>query len=418
MKNQTQKFCPYCYPYKPRHLTDKVNSYIDIFFTSKINLFGNLVPKFVFKKLNKILPKIFWATAKKTNFVREVREIDEKYYSNRALVIWREAKKRNLQIYGYKNKKKYLNHFCWHYENQKIYFQDNPIYEISDSFHFFSNFDDKAYVKKILLENDLPCPEGRAFVSAKKALAYGRQIGFPLVVKPVDSSLSRHAFFNINSADELKFAIRQAQKIAFKILVEKYLSGDVHRVVLIDHKLIACAKRMPASVVGDGESSIETLIKMKNKHEWRGLPQQKNTTLYQVTIDEKLQEILAKQNYDLKTILPAGQKVFLAQKINLGNGADTIDVTGNVCEQNIAMLEKVSRLINLPLAGLDFICEDVAKNWQSQEFGIIENNTLPYIDMHHYPSKGQPINVAEKIWDYVLEKSKAPNPKSKLNPKF
>ena len=87
----------------------------------------------------------------------------------------------------------------------------------------------------------------------------------------------------------------------------------------------------------------------------------------------------------------------------MASGAKEINVTDLVHPENKLLLEKVHKTLNIPLTGLDFICQDVSLPWYKQQFGVIENNIFPYIDLHLNPSDGKPINVPSKIWDYVLD---------------
>ena len=148
--------------------------------------------------------------------------------------------------------------------------------------------------------------------------------------------------------------------------------------------------------------TIKKLIDEKNSHPWRGNPEQLDCTLHKVEINDHLKNILANQHVQLNTKLKKGMKIYLSVKMNNGNGADVTNATAAIHPENEKLFLKIHKLLNLPLSGLDFICQDVSIPWQSQKFAIIENNSLPYIDAHHYPSIGDPINAASKIWDCVL----------------
>ena len=71
------------------------------------------------------------------------------------------------------------------------------------------------------------------------------------------------------------------------------------------------------------------------------------------------------------------------------------------------MLEKLGAYLKDPLVGVDFIMEDITKSWkEEQHCGIIECNSLPFIDLHHYPLFGKADNVAGALWDLVIPESK------------
>src|SRR3989338_7575978 len=144
------------------------------------------------------------------------------------------------------------------------------------------------------------------------------------------------------------------------------------------------------------------LIEKKNRHPWRGESHQKNFTLHKIIIDESARSFLAKQGYSLESILPEGTKAYLRDKIILKSGANIHDKTDEVHPDNIALFEKISRLCEAPLVGLDFICQDISRPYHQQECAVLEANSLPYIDMQHYPVTGKPRNVAGLIMDYVV----------------
>ncbi|MEK7104893.1 MAG: hypothetical protein AAB868_02535, partial [Patescibacteria group bacterium] len=92
----------------------------------------------------------------------------------------------------------------------------------------------------------------------------------------------------------------------------------------------------------------------------------------------------------------------LHSKIILKGGADIHDKTGEIHPDNIALFQKISRFCGAPLVGLDFICQDISRPHHRQECAVLEANSLPYIDMHHYPVTGQPRDIAGLVMDYVL----------------
>jgi cyanophycin synthetase len=82
-------------------------------------------------------------------------------------------------------------------------------------------------------------------------------------------------------------------------------------------------------------------------------------------------------------------------------GADLFERTGEVHPDNLELFRAVARLFNTRLVGIDFLAEDISKSWRGQNAAIIELNSLPYIDMHHFPTKGEPVNVGGFICDMV-----------------
>lgn len=400
------KYCPHCYPSTNNHFKEKTDCILNYYFGNPL---GSLFTSILSIKLLQLIGDGITKSAINLSQILKHSEltdnINRSQLNNGILVIWDEAKRRDLKIFNIKFGNKHTQYFVLIHKRKKYYFDRNPIYLITKKSNHFDNavkYDDKSFLKKFLINHNLPCPKGRSFISAKNALSYGIELGFPLAVKPTVSSFSRHVSFNIQSKQELQDAINIAKKINYKIIVEQHIPGDVHRVTIIDNEVVACTKRQASSITGDGRTTIKNLIDEKNSHPWRGNPGQLDCTLHKVEVNDHLKKMLAIQNVQLNSKLKEGKKIFLSVKMNNGNGADVTNATAALHSENEKLFLKIHKLLNLPLSGLDFICQDVSIPWQSQQFAIIENNSLPYIDAHHYPSIGDPINVASKIWDYVL----------------
>ncbi len=401
MKN---KKCPHCYPLEENHWHDKMVSYLETLIIDPLaERFTNFFPKRIIESIDILFIRFLVFILRLFDLVEVTSQIDRRQFYNRTLVIWDEAKKLQLDIRAYqlKNKNKsYLSFFSWHNQGKTRYFQELPLFDIVTQ---SKNLDTKEYFRKVLEKNNWPIAPGQSFFSIKKAKTFGRKIGFPLVVKPNDSSLSRHAFFQIKSWEDFDQALRIAKQISAKVIVERFAIGHVYRAVVIDGQMVACAKRMPATIYGDGENTIKSLIANYNKHPWRLPKQRRDATLHQIEVNDDLEIYLNSLGLRLDDVLSMGQKIVLGQKITLGAGAEIVNVTESLHPETKNLCEKVSQSLSAVVCGLDFICEDEKKHYQDQSFIFLENNTLPYIDMHHFPTQGAPINVAEKIWQYALK---------------
>jgi D-alanine-D-alanine ligase-like ATP-grasp enzyme len=192
--------------------------------------------------------------------------------------------------------------------------------------------------------------------------------------------------------------------IDFKVIIEKHIEGDVHRVICIGNKLIACTKRVKGFIVGDGQSTIEKLIDQFNKHPYRGKLYQTGSAIYQIDKEATFTtQCLLSQNVNLQTVLKKDKKIYLSHKSTCGTGAEVINVTDDVCPENIQIILKAHHTLNIGVSAMDIICEDVSKPWHMQNWVFLENNSLPAIDMHHYPSIGNSVNIAKEIWDFILQ---------------
>ncbi len=362
----------------------------------------NNFPKLLFG-LHKIILYGLFRTLLIARILKEADIADnDETLSNRTLVVAREAAKRGLPVKSFKFLgRESTNFFSIKIKNKKILFEVLPTEEIAKIAK--TDFDDKYKLKRILQSANLPRAEGGRFYKTKMAVAYGKKLGFPLMVKPNNSSLSKHITCNIQNEADLEKAIQIARMINSYFIVEKFIKGDTHRVTLVNHKMAGCCMREAPNVIGDGVHTIAELIKIKNKHPWRGEAHQKNFTLHKINKDEKTASFLKNKGLTFESVLTEGTKAYLRDKIILKCGADIHDKTDEVHPYNVELFEKISRLCGAPLIGLDFICQDISRPYHQQECAVLEANSLPYIDMHHYPIAGKPRNIAGLIMDYVLK---------------
>ncbi len=391
--------CQHCSNQLVNHKLDKIQEIIDIFLIKNFLLLINNFTFFLnktkifhenklFSYLNKILIHLNIIQIKE-NFVRQ--EV-----FNRSLILIDEAEKQGIKIRPIvKYNNKYLNYFHVNINHQDYFFEGLPVDLCGKNINF-EIIDDKYKLKKFLLKHKFPVPLGSLFISPKAGLRYGCKLGFPLVVKPRDGSLSKHVSININNKSELIRAIDIVKKYKNFYIVEEYIPGDVFRISIINDNIFA-ALRKPAVVIGDGKNTIKQLVDKKNNNSLRGEIGQKNKTIHKIDIDKSTLELLEKQNYTINTILKKDEQAKLKEKVNLNSGCDIIDVTNNLNQKNKELFQWLARLLNTDILGIDFICEDISIPWQLQKSSIIECNSLPYLDMHHYPTKGSPQNVAREM---------------------
>ena len=159
-----------------------------------------------------------------------------------------------------------------------------------------------------------------------------------------------------------------------------------------------------ANIVGNGYLTIGELINTKNTHINRGDTDKMNSTLHKIPINSSLIVNLENQGLNLKTILPKNKKIYLQNKYVLSHGCDIINCNGAVHIKNRDLFLRVADVLQADLVGIDFICPDISKPYDEQEAAILEVNSLPYIDMHQYPSHGDPEPVAEIVWDITINK--------------
>ncbi len=329
-----------------------------------------------------------------------VEEIEHEVDS-RAQVFWAEAKRRGIPMYKFALRwwPKIHGVFVAHVPQGVLVFDTLPRLGASASVEWM---DDKGHLRQKLTAAGFPMARGGFAYSEKEALDIFHQIGGEVIVKPRTGSRSRHTTVHIESEEALLVAFRKAKQLSPWAIVEEQLRGFVFRVTLIGGKVVAVMRREPPHVFGDGTRTIRALVEEENK-----VPGRQGPVFHPLVFDDDAASELARQHLTPESVPEKGQFVALGQKVGRGSGGSTTDFTASVHPENIALFEKVGALLADPLVGIDFIVEDMSLPWHEQlPAGVIECNSLPFIDLHHYPLRGPVQNIAGVLWDYVLRHPK------------
>ncbi len=253
--------------------------------------------------------------------------------------------------------------------------------------------DDKAWLKKFFLKNNLVVPQGRAVTSLTQALDVFDKINHPVIVKPRAGSRGRHSATFISSVEDLKRAFKVAKQLCYWVVVEEQLFGPVYRATLINFELCGVLRGDSPSVVGDGTSTIIELVNKKNVLSRSGVKD--------IVVDNFTEIFLSRQNLKLSSIPEKGEEVNLTEKIGVGYGGSSSEDFEICHPDNKELFVRAAKVLGDPIVGFDFIIADITKSWKEQKSGFIEVNSLPFINLHHDPLLGKPRNVAAKIWDML-----------------
>lgn len=258
---------------------------------------------------------------------------------------------------------------------------------------------DKEDTKAILAKGFIPVPESMTARDVQDLDDAIRYLGYPLVLKPIDGNHGRGVTTNINTREEALQAFELAKTISRKVIVERFIAGADYRLLVINYKLVAAAKRSPAQVKGNGVSTIQQLIDEVNSDPARGDGHENVMT--KITVDAITENILQANGLELNSILPQGEILKLKDTANISTGGTARDVTDIVHPQNILMAERAARLIGLDICGIDVVAADIAEPLNKYNGAIIEVNAAPGFRMHLQPSKGLARNVAEPVMDML-----------------
>ncbi|MGE5363252.1 MAG: cyanophycin synthetase [Bacteroidota bacterium] len=258
---------------------------------------------------------------------------------------------------------------------------------------------DKFATKELLSEMGLPVPAGLLISDMQQLQEAAEELGYPLVIKPLDANHGKGVSTNLNTPEQLKDAYKNALQYSGKILLEKYVSGKDYRILVIDGKFTAAAERIPACVTGDGIHTINELAEQENMSPWRGCDHE--NYLSKITMDEHSLRFISRFNYSIDTILPKGEVCYLRPTANLSTGGTAIDRTDEVHTENIALFERAARIIGLDIAGIDVIAGNIHQPLTQTGGVIIEVNAAPGFRMHLFPSVGRRRNVAKNVLDML-----------------
>ena len=262
----------------------------------------------------------------------------------------------------------------------------------------------KELTKKMLDEAAIPVPKGGLVSDQEGLVSVIEKIGYPLVLKPLDGNHGKGSSINVNAIDTAITGLAHAQNYSQKVIVERYITGYDFRILVINHKMVAAARRVPAHIIGDGDLNIKELIDKENLDPRRGYGHE--NVLTEILVDKDTNELLDKLNYTLESIPKNGEIVYLKSTANLSTGGTSIDVTDMVHPENIVMAERVSRIIGLDVAGIDIMAENLTQPLKESGGAILEVNAAPGFRMHLAPSEGLPRNVAAPVVDMLYPQGK------------
>ena len=259
---------------------------------------------------------------------------------------------------------------------------------------------DKDRTKRILRRSGLPVPAGAVAKTADDALEIAEEMGFPVLLKPLDANDGRGISGRLDSADAVRAAYALAVAEHPQVVVERYAGGRDHRVLVVAGRVVAVTERIPAHVVGDGRRTIRELAEEENRDPRRD-PLSPRATLRPLPIDALTEAFLARDGRTLDTVPAAGETVHLRATANISTGGTAVDRTDEIHPRNAALCELAAGAVGLDVAGLDVLTPDISVPFAENGAVIIEVNASPGIRMHTDPDVGTPRDVPGAILDML-----------------
>lgn len=264
---------------------------------------------------------------------------------------------------------------------------------------------DKEDTHNLLNDLGLPVPQQRMVYSDTQAVRMAKRIGYPVVLKPLNANHGRGVSIDLTTEEQVitAFAFAREHGTSRAVLVESFLTGLDHRMLVINGELVAVAKRVPGHVIGDGVNNISKLIDIINEDPRRGVGHEK--VLTQLELDTQAERLLEEADFTQGTVLDKGEIFYLRSTANLSTGGTAIDMTDVVHPDNKTMAERAVKAVGLDIGGVDFLTADITQSYKDIGGGIVEVNAAPGFRMHVAPSEGKPRDVAGKVIDMLFPPS-------------
>ncbi|HEY4652616.1 MAG TPA: cyanophycin synthetase, partial [Pontibacter sp.] len=333
------------------------------------------------------------ARGEKVNVIQDVARLhqirEDEYFGPTTEAIVQEAVNRNIPYI--QNRQTGHIHLGYGIYQKRI----QAAMSSHTSFFAVENAGNKNMTKDILEESGIPVPKGRTVYTLRELEEAIEELDYPIVTKPLDGNQGKGASINIQHWKDAAKGFAEAQRYSEAVMVEQFIQGFDYRLLVIDGKFIAAAKRTPAMVTGDGTSTIRQLINQVNKDPRRGVGHEKELT--HIKVDRITRGILREKGITLQSVLPKGEILYLKKTANLSTGGTATDVTDIVDPYNVLMAERIAGIIGLDICGIDIMTTDIAIPLPDTRGAVIEVNAAPGLRMHISPTEGLPRNVAEPI---------------------
>ncbi|MFN3750802.1 MAG: cyanophycin synthetase [Thiobacillus sp.] len=257
---------------------------------------------------------------------------------------------------------------------------------------------DKDLTKMLLKSCGVPVPGGELVASPQQAWEVAQDIGLPVVVKPIDGNHGRGVSIELNTQQEIEDAYRLALAEGSDVIVERFIPGNEHRLLVVGGRVVAAARGETAWVSGDGKSTVAQLIDSQlNTDPRRGTTEDYPLNHIRLDDDPAVVLELARQGFQPDSIPAAGHKVLIQR-----NGNVAFDVSDRIHPDIAAAAALAARVVGLDIAGIDLVAEDISRPLDQQRAAIVEVNAGPGLLMHLKPAEGAPQPVGRAIVDHLF----------------
>lgn len=257
---------------------------------------------------------------------------------------------------------------------------------------------DKDLTKSLLASCGVPTPEGRLVHSAEEAWQAAQEIGLPVVLKPSDGNHGRGVTLDLHQRQDIEAAYEMARPEGSEVIVERFIAGAEHRLLVVGGKLVAAARGEQVGVTGNGRSTVAELIASQvNCDPRRGYEEEYPLEIIDAGKDVSVQLELARQQLAADSVPAAGRQVLVQR-----NGNVAVDCTDEVHPEVAYTAALAAKVVGLDIAGIDLVARDISRPLQAQGGAIVEVNAGPGLLMHLKPAVGAPRPVGQAIVEHLF----------------
>ena len=309
----------------------------------------------------------------------------------RSRVVWEEARRRGIEMKQYIMFGRPVDQYRTRLRGKIKYFDSLPI--PSKLLAMTKNWDDKYILKEELSKKNIPVP---AYITVPTFLPKDfakifSKLRKPIIVKPRVGSRGRHTVTNIHTLEEFLAGVGVVKQICAYLSVEEHLEGDVCRATFVNGKLMGFYRGAVPAVVGDGVRTVEELITEKDAH--------RHERVEKILVNQEMRDYVLRLGFNMQDVLPKGLRLPLTYRTGRLFGGSTKEMLDELHPSFVPILSEAAQVVGLPVIGFDCVVPDPTKDANAQRWGIIECNSLPFIDLHYYALEGKPQNIAGAIWD-------------------
>jgi cyanophycin synthetase len=273
-------------------------------------------------------------------------------------------------------------------------------YVSTDGFIAAEIASNKELTSKLLRDCGLPVPRAISVADEDSAAAAAREIGYPVVVKPLDGSQGRGVGVDLRDEAGVRthYPLALQETHSARVLVEEFIFGRHYRILVVGGLFVAAAERLPAHVTGDGTHTLRQLVELSNADPARGVRHKTR-----IAFDDRAMALAQRQGFGPEDVPPSGVLVFLVRTCNISTGGISIDCTDEIHPDNVAIAEQAARIVGLDVAGIDLIAPNIAHSVLQSGGAICEVNGGPGLFVvHSQPAEGTPRDVTRALIDHLF----------------